>query len=183
MDKPLALLHGEALPNRNDSHVIYAHSNRSRLFVLFIFGSYLVIFTMFSMFVKNKLGELAHTPPVFFDDPRTTMLIYYSLAGLIWLISVALLVYFAWWVVEIWGLQVWVSDREIRVKNTILGGHLRRYTGVGHMMMEDILELRSSSFHTYLSSVGGRVRFSPVENLEMLIATVIANAPHARISS
>jgi len=177
------LLVGELSVENNDAYAIYTHSVRSRYLVLAMLGTYLILFTFFTDFARDKILELNQLPDAFVvsGDFAWTRWSTYLISGLGWFAALAFLIYFLFAVIDIWGLQVWVNSQEIRVQNTIVGQRLARWTGVGRMAMDEIAEIHPKAMVTYLYSGTKRIQFSPVDQLESLISTLLQHARHAKI--
>jgi len=183
LQETLSLVSRTQVDDQHDAYTIYTHSVRSRYLVLTILGTYLILFTFFTDFALDKILELQDLPDAFLlsGDFAWTRFSTYLIGGIGWLVALVILVYFLFSVVDIWGLQVWVNTKEIRVQNTISGSAFARFTGVGSMAMEDILEIRPKPMVTYLCSQTGQVRFSPVDQIEHLISTILRHANYAKI--
>ena len=183
LQETLSLVSRTKVDDHHDAHTIYTHSVKSRYLVLTILGTYLILFTFFTDFALNKVLELQDLPTAFLNsgDFAWTRFSTYFIGGLGWLVALLILAYFLFSVVDIWGLQVWVNSKEIRVQNTISGHGFARFTGVGRMTMDEILEIRPKPMVTYLVSQTGQVRFSPVDQIEQLIATIMRHAHQAKI--
>lgn len=179
----LSLLVGDRLKKAEDAYAIYTHSAKSRYLVLAMLGTYLVLFTYFTNFASAKILDFNNLPEAFASsgDFQWARLSTYLIAGGGWLLAVIILGYFLLAVIDIWGLQVCVNPKEIRVQNTIVGQSLKRFTGVGSLAMEEIEEIRPKPMFTHLLGSGGQVRFSPVDRLESLISTIMTHAKHAKI--
>ena len=183
-EESLAFAPSDTFAPTSDEFSIYTHAPKSRLFVLVLLLSYTVIFALFTGFVREKLKEPDSLPQVFLimGDPQITSLIYYLVCGSAWLLALAVLVYFLYSVIDIWGLEVWVSPRQIRVINTITGQHFKRLTGVGTLDMEEIEELRPAPMATRIFGPSSQLRFSPVDRVEQLIQTIVVHAKNAKIA-
>ncbi len=173
----------EAFFKQNDHFQIYTHSVRTRLIVLALFTAYLLCFTYLTNRMRDYLldlyeGQAAMTA---MGSGTETHWLIYLLGGLTILVALLFFFYFFWAVVDVWGLQVHTSKRELRVQNTIMGQAFRRWTGVGSMLMEDVHEIKGAKLYTTVRSKRARVRFSPVDRLDQLIAEILANAKDARI--
>lgn len=168
---------------QSENFHIYTHAPVTRMIVLFLFVSYLVFFTMFMRAIIQRVQQFESLPSFWSNIEHTPLnqaLFYFvGLVGLI--IALIFLVYFFWAVIDTWGLQVWVSRAEIRVQNTFTGFKLRRWMGTGSMRMQDITELRGTVWMTYLIAGDHKIRFTPVDQLDGLIATILTNAPDAKI--
>lgn len=169
--------------DHQDAFSIYTHSVKSRYLVLAMLGTYLIIFTYFTDYARDKILELNELPDAFVisGDFAWTRWSTYIISGLGWLVALAFLVYFLFAVIDIWGLQVWVNRSEIRVQNTLAGKHFARFTGVGRLKMEDIEEIQPKAMATHLRGATAKVRFSPVDQLENLVSTILQHARHAKI--
>ena len=58
---------------------------------------------------------------------------------------------------------------------------MRQWTGVGSQLMEDITGIRGGKFFTYVQGKTNTVRFSPVDQIDRLIETILNNAKDAQI--
>lgn len=182
-DKPFPLFMQDRQANTQPSPHVFTHSARSRKMVLLVFGTYLAVFALFSQMLRNKLREFDQLPQYFasFNDPEIARLLIYGLAGISWIAALAILLYFLWAVIDIWGLQVWVSKDELRVANTITGARFANLFGVGIVAMDDIHTLKPGRVMTQVIGLHSKVKFSPVDQLETLIATIFAHARHIKI--
>lgn len=163
--------------------VVYTHGSRTRSIVAALFISYLVFFAMFTQSIAAHFQELDSMPPVFaqLEAAEGYPVLGYLVAGVGLLIAVSFLFYFMWAVLDIWGLQVCLSPVELRIQNTITGFAMPRIMGVGSLCMQDIEELRGTRFFTFISGKGKTIRFSPVENVDNLIAGILSHAPDAKV--
>jgi hypothetical protein len=145
--------------------------------------AYCTLFYLFTVFLLGRLGEVSNVPAAFAaaGDYGTTQLIYSAASFLGWLFGLSILAYFVWNAIDVWGLEVWVSDSSIRVVNQILGNRLRKWSGVGALEMEDIQEIHPGPTVTRLCGSKHEIRFSPVEHLDRLAATLTHQAVNANI--
>ncbi|CAM2009444.1 hypothetical protein [Acanthopleuribacter pedis] len=165
-----------------ETHV-YTHAQKTRLLILVIFLSYLVVFSYFTSYVVQKLSEPDSLPPFLWiaGDPNVTYWFYFAVFGAGFLIAFGIFMYFLYSVVDIWGLEVWVNQQEVRVVNTLTGPYFRRFTGVGRLSMEDIVRLRPTTTATFVLGKSGVIRFTPVDQVETLIQTIIMHAQDVTI--
>ncbi len=170
--------------NKKDNFTIFTHSSKTRVIVFGLFLSYLAFFLLFVDFLRDSLRDLHNTPMELaaLGNPEFSRLVFYSLSILGLLAALLILLYFMWALADIWGLQIWASEKEIRVQNTITGKLLRRFTGVGAMSMEEILEIKGKRLATFVIGSNHKLRFSPVDQVDVLIAHILANAKNASIS-
>ncbi|MDJ0836590.1 MAG: hypothetical protein QNK37_08735 [Acidobacteriota bacterium] len=181
LDGPASL---DAYFNQSDHFSVYTHSVKSRVMVLGVFVAYLFCFVLFLNWLRNFFGNL-------FENQRALGMMaqgselnnfaLYALAIAAVLVALAFFFYLFWGVVDVWGLQVCCSKRELRVQNTITGWSFARLTGVGSVLMEDVAEIKGTKLFTYVHAKSGIVRFSPVDHLDRLIETILTNAKDARI--
>jgi len=171
--------------NQSDHFHIYTHSVRTRLLVLGLFTAYLFCFTYLVNRLRGYLIDLSEAQAAMgaMGSSQTSAWVTYTLVGLVLLLAMAFFFYFFWAVLDVWGLQVWCSKRELRVQNTITGNAFRRLTGVGTLLMEDIAEIKGAKLYTTVSSKGSKVRFSPVDRLDQLIQSILTQAKDAQIVS
>ena len=186
LDNPLAVDPNPSLDaflQKNDRFSIYTHSVKTRALVLGLFISYLVFFTLFLDFVRTKIDKVEDLPDFLAAaaDLQDSRWVYYTVAVIGVLLVLAIFFYFLWALLDIWGLQVWCSRVELRVQNTILGNLLAKWTGVGTLKMDDITALRGSRLVTRVYAGKKQVKFSPVEQVEPLIAKILSQAPGARV--
>jgi hypothetical protein len=170
--------------DQHDSFNIYTHSARTRITILMLFLSYLVFFTLFLRSILKRLQDLESLPAVFanLEGAQLNHWLFYTIAVVSLLVAVFFLFYFLWAVVDIWGLQIWCSNRELRVQNTITGLIFARWMGVGTIAMEHIDAIRGAKFMTYVyDKAGNRVRFTPVYKVDTLIATILSQAKDAKV--
>ena len=146
--------------------------------ILSIFVFYLFFFGFFVNFLRGKIAEFEDMPVEFAmqGNQELTRWLFFGISGIGFLVALAFLIFFLWWVVDIWGLQVWINRVEIRVQNTITGPYFKRWTGIGKMKMEDIVEVRGGKSATHVSSTGERIRFSPVDRVDVLISEILKNS-------
>ncbi len=165
-----------------ETHV-YTHAPKTRLLILVIFLCYLVAFSFFISYMVEKLAEPELLPPFMLiaGDPNLTYWVYFGIFGTGFLVALAIFVYFFTAAIDIWGLEVWVNQQEIRVVNTITGPYFRRYTGVGGLKMDEIRELRATSTATQVLGNGASIRFTPVDQVEKLIQTIMVHAQDVTI--
>ena len=118
LDNPLS-----AFADRSEGFKIYTHSARTRLIILAIFVFYLFMFGFFVKFLAGKIAKLDEAPSQLemLTNHEMTRWLSYGISGAGLLIATTFLIFFLWWVVDIWGLQVWVNPVEIRVQNTLTG--------------------------------------------------------------
>lgn len=163
--------------------VVYTHGARTRQVIALLFVFYLVFFSMFLGSIFSHFEELENLPTVFasVEASEGNLWLGYIVAGAGVTIATAFLLYFTWAVVDIWGLQVCLSPVELRIQNTITLNLMPRLMGVGRLPMEDIATLRGGRFLTYISGKGVTLRFSPVENVDNLIAGILSHAPEAKV--
>ncbi len=178
MDDPL-----DTYLSRPEGFKIFSHSSRTRVTILCIFISYLAVFVLFLDFLMDKIQDLADLPEVLLhnDNPLLTHWLFYFICGLGFLASVAILIYFMWSLIDIWGLQVWVNKVELRVQNTIMGPYFKRWTGVGSLKMEEITELKGTRSKTFVRSKEEKLHFSPVDKVDLLIDDILASSKNATI--
>lgn len=165
-----------------ETHV-YTHAPKTRLLILVIFLSYLVVFSYFTSYVIEKLAEPESLPPFLLiaGDPNVTYWFYFLVFGAGFLVALGIFAYFLYSVVDIWGLEVWVNQQEIRVVNTLTGPYFRRFTGVGCLAMEEIDQLRPTATATFVVGKGRSIRFTPVDQVETLVQTIIMHAQDVTI--
>jgi len=183
-DTPLALNGSlESFVAGTHSFVVYTHASRTRLIIAALFVFYLVFFAMFTHRVAGHFREVQDLPPIFqaLEAGEGNLWLGYAAAAIGLLTALAFLFYFMWALVDIWGLQVCLSPLELRIQNTITGRNMPRIMGVGRLRMEDLEAVRGAPFFTYVSGKGRTIRFSPVANVDHLIAGILSHAPHARI--
>jgi len=174
----------DAYFNQGDHFQIYTHSIRTRLTVLALFTAYLLCFSYLTNRTRTYLddlleGQAAMSAVGSGTDPNWLIFI---VAALTMVVALVFFFYFFWAMVDVWGLQVWCSKRELRVQNTITGNSLRRWTGVGSLLTEDIVEIRGAKLYTTVIGKNGKVRFSPVDRLDQLISTILTNTKDAVIT-
>ena len=174
----------ESFLNQPDHFSIFTHSIKTRLIILGVFMAYLIFFTLFIGWLHNEFVALMELPVRFqmLGGARLQRILFYIIAAMVVLTAIAVLFYFFWAVIDIWGLQIWCSRRSLRVQNTFTGPMMARWTGVGTILMEDIVEIKGGKLFTLVSSKTKQVRFSPVDHLDALIASILANAPDAKIN-
>ena len=167
----------EAYLERNEGFKIYTHSAKTRTIALLMFGAYMVLFGFFVNFVRGKFYELNQSQDFLLamNDLTITKWLFFIIALLGIFLAFLLFLYMLWSVVDIWGLQVCVSPMELRVQNTISGPYFRNWTGVGSMLMEDIHMLKGTRLATYVISQHTRVRFSPVDQVDLLIQDIMTH--------
>ena len=185
VDKSLGWASADALEaylKRADRFIIYTHAAKTRMTILVVFVCYLLIFGFFLNFMSERFEALDELPKflALAKDSGTNKTLFYASGSCGFLLAVGILLYFMWYVVDIWGLQVWASDRELRVQNTITDPLFRRLMGTGTLLMEEIVQLRGGRSATRVSDGKNRVRFSPVDQVDSLIETIIKNAPKLR---
>ena len=178
MENPL-----EAYLEKSQGFKIYTHSARTRAMILCVFLVYVVLFVFFLKFINQKIEGLDDLPEALalLSDPSMTETFFYLIGGLGLLVGMTILLYFIWNVVDIWGLQVWVSPLELRIQNTIAGPYFNKWTGSGSILMEDIVQLEGSRSATYVIGKDRRLRFSPVEKVDQLIAEILAHSKDVTI--
>lgn len=170
-----------------NAFVVYTHGIRTRNIIAALFVFYLVFFVMFLHSILEHFKTLENLPPVFAAlEAANNPWISYLVATLGILIALSFLLYFLWALVDIWGLQICLSPVELRVQNTITLTRFRPLMGVGSLRMVDIQSIRGGRFLTYITgkNVLGKeitVRFSPVENVDNLIAGILSHAPDAKV--
>lgn len=180
---PLSDLAIADVDTERSNYHIYTHARRSKIFILMLLLTYMLLFYFFSLFLFNKLGDLSDVPTAFSSasDYGSTQLGYFASAIVGWLFGLSIMSYFVWNAIDVWGLEVWVSEQRIRVVNQVLGSRLQQWTGIGAMEMEEIQEIYPGRTVTRLRSKQIEIRFSPVEHLDRLAATISANAVNAKI--
>lgn len=169
--------------NQPDQYSIYTHSPKTRTTVLLIFTAYLVFFSLFVRRAQSYILEI--------HDAQAAMRIMGEFEAQNWLIYIVtaaavlaaflFFIYLFWALIDVWGLQVWVSKTDLRVQNTIAGNALRRWTGVGSLTMEEIKRLRGGKIYTYVLGDHKGVRFSPVDQVDLLLETIMRNAKDVTI--
>lgn len=183
---PLSLVSertGLNFQNKKDRFTIFTHTSKTRTIVLCLFVSYLVFFLLFIDFLKYALNDMYTMPAALaaLGNPELSRFVFLAFSILGLALALLILLYFMWALADIWGLQIWVSENEIKVQNTIIGKLFRRFTGVGVMSMEEILEIRGTRLATFVVGSKERLRFSPVDRVDTLIAHLLSNAKNARI--
>lgn len=173
---------GDATPERTN-FTIYTHARKSKIFIIVLLIAYLLIYYFFTFYLLNKLGDLSSVPSAFSraSDYGSTQFGYFLSAILGWLTGLGILGYFVWNAIDVWGLEVWVSDSRIRVVNQVLGARFTHWSGVGAMDMEEIKEIEPGRTVTRLRDGRSEIRFSPVEHLDRLAATISNYAVNANI--
>ncbi len=172
-----------AAKNLDDGLGIFTHAAQTRLISIGLFIFYLTVFYLFIDFLREERREIQNTPEVFamLGSPESARALFFAVAGLGLVIALAILVYLAWTVVDVWGLQVWLGATELRVQNTITGSFLANLTGVGRVSLEDIRTLKGGKLATYVLTERQSLRFSPVDKVDVLIAGIVKNAKNLRI--
>lgn len=160
---------------------VFTHARRTRVIIATLFIFYLAFFCLFLRALVSNFEELNSLPPVFANLESGYLWIAYLVSGLGILLAVGFLFYFLWAVLDIWGLQVCLSPVELRVQNTITMNLGAKLMGVGSISMDAIEEIRGARFLTYVSGKGRTVRFSPVDQVDSLIAGILTHAPNTRI--
>ncbi len=162
--------------------LIFTHSVRSRLAVVTLFASYFIVFGLFTNFLSLKIQEMENTPDLFVAAQNgIARWAAYGALSVGWLFAIAVLIYLAYATFDFWGLQVWVSRRQLVVKNTILGDVYKRVTGVGSLDLESVTTISGGRYTTTVTTETERVFFSPVDRLDLLVATVIEYSPRAKL--
>ncbi len=171
----------EAFVERNGVFKIYTHSAKTRVTIMGIFVSYLVMFGFFVDFLIDRIQGLDDIPMFLAQsgNPDLTRTLFFVFAGFGMLMACLMLAFIMSSVVDIWGLQVLVCENELRVKNTITGPYFQRWSGVGNIRMEQIKELRGSKYATHVIGDGKNLRFSPVDQVDMLVSEILARAKNA----
>ena len=172
LDNPL-----ESYLKQPQGFKIYTHAVRTRMLILTMFGAYLVLFALFIRFLRRQyLGyEQFFEALAASGDSGASQWLFLLISGGGLIIGTLFFVYLMWSVIDIWGLQVWVSPLEIRVQNTIIGPGFRKWTGVGRMNMDDIEALEGSRGATYVIGKTKRLRFSPVDKVDKLIKDILTH--------
>jgi len=166
-----------------DDHIgIFTHAAATRIIAIAIFAFYVYFFYLFIDVIRDRFQYFQEPDALLaLNDPATARLLFYIVGAVGLLLALVILIYLAWTVVDIWGLQVWLSASEIRVQNTITGPYLRRWTGVGVAQMDDIKLLKGGKLATYVATDRERLRFSPVDKVDVLVAAIVKNAKNLRI--
>lgn len=182
-DDSLAIDALDSFIEANRSLNVYTHASATRIAILGIFCLYLVLMVFFIDFLRDKVQSLEQIPEAFaaLSDPVLTQVVFYLITGIGLILALAILLYFLWSVVDIWGLQVIVREEDLIIQNTIVGSFLGKWTGVGSILLDNITELRGSKSATHV--VGGDIElhFSPVDQVDRLIDEILAKAKNARI--
>lgn len=184
MDTPLAL-NGtlESFLQGQHRFVVFTHSARTRLVIAGLFLSYVAFLTMFLRSMYTRVHEMQNLPTIFanLEATQNQNLVTYAVMVLGIVLAGVFLFYFLWALVDIWGLQVCLSPLELRIENTITGSFMGRQMGVGRIAMREIETMRGSKFFTHVKGKGIELRFSPVDNVDKLIASILSYAPDARV--
>lgn len=178
MESPL-----ETYLERHQGFKVFTHSAGTRVLVLLVFLAYLVLFGFFVRFIKVKIEGMDDLPEAFalMSNSAASDWVFYALSGVGLFLAITLLLFFIWNVVDIWGIQVCLSPVELRIENTISGPYFRKWTGIGRIRMEDIVELRGSRSATYVVGKSKQLRFSPVEKVDQLIAEILTYTKNVKI--
>jgi hypothetical protein len=182
MDSPLALSGTlEGFLQGQNRFVVFTHSARTRMVIAGLFLSYVAFLTMFLRSMYTRVHEMQNLPTIFANLEATQQqnLITYAVMVLGIVLACVFLFYFLWALVDIWGLQVCLSPLELRIENTITGIFMARQMGVGRIAMREIESLRGSKFFTHVKGKSIELRFSPVDNVDKLIASLLSYAPEA----
>lgn len=161
---------------------VFTHSRRARAISMLVFLSYCVLFVLFSGFLLQGVQEVNDVSGLMSRATQTIPnWMFYILVLLTWALSLSALGYFAWQVVDIWGLQVHLSRNKLVVHNTITGRGLKRLMGVGELEMDHIVAIRGAGTATYISGHHQTLRISPVQGIETLVQSVLRDAPHVEV--
>lgn len=183
--EPLSLVDAPVDIDGSDEFTIFRHGLKSRRLVVLVVLTYFVVYLMFANFVLSEFRSLEVANEIFLinGDFGLTRWIYFLSYGSGWLLATAVFIYFLWSLIDIWGLQVCVNSREIRVVNTLTGNWFTGFMGTGMVLFTEIDTIRSGKTQTYLEVGAKRLRFSPVENVELLVQHILVHAVNARIES
>lgn len=165
--------------DQDDSFLIFTHNQRTRIFVLILFSAFLVFFVFLSKAFRVKVVEIKSLPGIFQADGGGVTQAF-LLGGIIWILAFLLLLYLIAAVIDVWGLQVHLGQSRILVTNTLSGNFMASLFGVGILNMDDIREVKGRAFHTEIKGVTGRIRFTPVDRLDLLIEKLYEYAPEAK---
>jgi len=176
--EPMSLALKAQVKQPSNEFLIFTHSSRSRFLSLCIFSIYLVIFLMFSRFLIMRIEHFDSLPGLLLESPRAKWM-FYATAITGWLMTLGIFFYLIWMVIDFWGLQVWISPTRVVVRNTLVGSFLSRITGVGELDMERLQRVKGTAAATFLIGDAKRLRVSPVDRLEVLIAKLIEYAESA----
>ena len=164
---------------------VFTHSRKTRVFAITAFMVYVTFFALFSDFLMDSIYELKEVPGMMagMGEAQIPDWLVYMLSLLAWLVSLSILLYFLWTVIDFWGLHVSVSPKFVVVSNTIVGASGTKWMGLGTLCMQDIVEVKGTPMATFLVSQACTLRISPVERLEVLVSLLQANAVKASFTT
>lgn len=162
--------------------LIFTHALKSRVMMLTLFSSYFIVFVFFCEYLVSKVRQWDALPAVLLSAQEIPQWVLLLLVASAWIIALVVLVYLGWALVDFWGLQVWINPAKLVIKNTITGGFLTGMMGVGMVDLKDVTEIRGRWFWTRVVEGDTRLRFSPVDRLDLLIAKLMEYAENAEFS-
>lgn len=164
---------------------VFVHSRRTRWLGLLTLITYCLVLLSFSRFLILHLKKVSQLPAFFRarDDLLGWIPLDYVLVALAWLPATALLLYLIWTVVDLFGLQVHLSDQCIHVKNTVMKEHFPGLTGVGTLTWPEVKRVEARMFCTRLWGESRRIRFSPVHKLDVLMHRIMLLAEDAEFET